>query len=145
MNLSELIKKAPTKHATESFKGLFEVDFLIAGNQEIKEAIESSMVEVMNKKTGAYGSDIDAEQLRDFLVSKVAGFKGLTLQMAMTLCSKEMPSELEGKAKVEIQADKATVETLMINVVGFQAWALSQLKTLGAEQARREAAAAKNS
>ena len=144
MNFSELVKTAPLRTAEVDFKGLFKAELYITPNDEIVNAIAGAKTEKLNTTTNQYETEVDSGKLSDFLASRVAGFKGLTLRKALTLCGRSLTEDLLDKADDPLPYEKETVETLMTLVVGFQSWTLDQLKVLGVEEAKREAAAQGN-
>ena len=144
MNFTELVHKAPVRTMVANFKGLFDVELIITPNNEIRTGVEGAVRDVLNTTTGKYEAEEDSQKMREFIASKVAGFKGLSLGKAMTLCGRELPEEMQGKATEPLVCEKETVETLLLMVVGLDRWCMQQLVVSGAEAARREAKAQGN-
>ncbi|MFZ5760945.1 MAG: hypothetical protein ACOY32_15115 [Thermodesulfobacteriota bacterium] len=144
MNFNEILKSAPLRTARADFRGLFGLEVVITPNHEIAAAIKGATKEVLDTASGKYMSEIDQDRLRDYLVTRVVGFHGLTLRTAMTLCGRDLPEELAARGSEPLGCDRDTAATLLQMVVGLQTWLLGQLKTLGAEAARREAESLKN-
>jgi len=144
MNLNDVLAQAPRRTSTESFKGLFEVETLLTTNEEIKAALKAAAAEKLNPQTGGYETEIDQDRLRAWLKSRVAGFNGLTLRRALTLCCRSVPDEHLDGADAPLAYSAETVDTLLRLVVGLQTWLMGQLSTAAESVARREADAAKN-
>jgi len=144
MDFNALIKTAPLRTARADFRGLFGLEIVITPNNEIADAIKRSTREVLDTATGQYWAEIDQDKLRDYLVTRVTGYHNLTLRKAMTLCGRVLPDEMADRAGDPLGCDRETTTTLLAMVVGLQTWLLGQLKTLGAEAARLEAAALGN-
>lgn len=144
MQFNELVKKAPLRTARADFRGLFGLDIVVTPNNEISDAIREATKQTLNTTTGQYESELDQEKLRVFLISRVVGFSGLTLRKAMTLCGRDLPEDMAERGNEPLPWDNETVGTLLAMVVGLQTWLFGQLRTLGAEAARREEAALGN-
>lgn len=144
MHFNELVKKAPLRTARADFRDLFGLEIIVTPNNEIAAAISNATKSALNTTTGQYESEIDQDKLRAYLVTRVAGFHGLTLRKAMTLCGRALPDDMADKDKDQLPCEPETVATLLQLVVGLQIWLFGQLRTLGAEAARREAAALGN-
>jgi len=144
MDFNELVKKAPLRTIRADFRDLFGLEIVVTPNNEIADAIRGATKETLNTSTGQYDSEIDQEKLRAYLVSRVVAFHNLPLRKALTLCGRSLPEDLAEKGNDPLSCEKETVSTLLKMVVGLQTWLLGQLRTLGAEAARREEAALGN-
>lgn len=135
---SELIKAAPIRTAMASFNGLFQCELVVTSRDELEAANEAARTETLNRKSGQYEKRLDEVRFRAWLATRVAGFSGLTLKKALTLCGRAVPEEMAARGGEALACKPDTVETLLNMVVGFQVWLISELGTIAAIAARAD-------
>lgn len=139
-----LLKSAPIRTTISSFQGLFDLELVITSRDEMENATLAARTEILNPQSGLYDKKLDEDKFRGYLATRVAGFRGLTLRKAMTLCGHDLPDELKDRANEPLPRDQETVDTLLNKVTGLQAWLLGELRTIAITAARRDEASQEN-
>lgn len=143
-SFAALLKSAPIRTTISSFQGLFDLELIVTSRDEMETATNAARTEVLNTQTGLYDKKLDDDKLRAYLATRVAGFRGLSLKKAMTLCGHDLPDELKTRANEPLTRDQETVDTLLNKVVGLQPWLLGEMRTIAITAARRDEASQEN-
>lgn len=141
---NDLLKEAPIRTTSASFQGLFDLELIVTSRAEMEQASMAATTETLDRATGKYEKRVDDAKLRAYLATRVAGFRGLSLKKAMTLCGRDLPAELQERAKDPLSCEPETVDTLLDLVVGLQVWLLGQMRTIAIDAARRDEASQEN-